>query len=37
VLPLPLDLAMGLSVPVIVGLMWILMRRLRRGPDDSRH
>ncbi|MCA1952245.1 MAG: DUF3422 domain-containing protein [Hyphomicrobiales bacterium] len=37
VLPLPLDLAMGLSVPVIVALMWVVMRRLRRGPDDSRH
>ncbi len=30
-LPLPLDLAIGLSVPFIVGLMWVLVRRIRRS------
>lgn len=29
-LPVPLDVAIGLSVPLIVGIMWITVRRLRR-------
>lgn len=29
-LPLPLDVAIGLSVPLVVAVMWVVMRRLRR-------